>query len=79
MEPRAYLCDYDAAADLTTLYATTQMPHYLRRWLAVYTLHIPEHKIRVMAPDVGGGFGLKGNFPVEMSTIVWAARRLGVR
>ena len=34
LEPRAYLCDYDAASDLTTLYATTQMPHYLRRWLA---------------------------------------------
>ena len=77
LEPRAYLCDYDAAADLTTLYATTQMPHYLRRWLAIYTLHIPEHRIRVVAPDVGGGFGLKGNFPVEVSTVVWAARRLG--
>jgi aerobic carbon-monoxide dehydrogenase large subunit len=76
LEPRAYLCDYDAAADLYTLYATTQMPHYLRRWLAVYTLFIPEHKIRVIAPDVGGGFGLKGNFPVEVSTIVWAAQQL---
>jgi aerobic carbon-monoxide dehydrogenase large subunit len=76
MEPRAYLADYDAAADLTTLYATSQMPHYLRRWLALYTLHIPEHNLRVVAPDVGGGFGLKGNFPVEVSTIVWAARLL---
>jgi aerobic carbon-monoxide dehydrogenase large subunit len=76
IEPRSYLCDYDAATDRFTLYATTQQPHYLRRWLSVYTLHIPEHKIRVVAPDVGGGFGVKGNFAVEVSTIVWAAQIL---
>jgi carbon-monoxide dehydrogenase large subunit len=76
IEPRAYLCDYDAAADRYTLYATTQQPHYLRRWLSVYTLHIPEHKIRVISPDVGGGFGVKGNFAIEVSTIVWAAQLL---
>ena len=76
MEPRAYLCEYDAAADRYTLYATSQQPHYLRRWLSVYTLHIPEHKIRVISPDVGGGFGVKGNFAVEVSTIVWAAQLL---
>jgi carbon-monoxide dehydrogenase large subunit len=76
MEPRSYLCDYDAASDRFTLYATSQQPHYLRRWLSVYTLHIPEHKIRVISPDVGGGFGVKGNFAVEVSTIVWAAQLL---
>jgi carbon-monoxide dehydrogenase large subunit len=76
LEPRAYLCDFDAASDRTTLYATSQQPHYLRRWLALYTLHIPEHKIRVVSPDVGGGFGVKGNFAVEVSTIVWAAQLL---
>jgi carbon-monoxide dehydrogenase large subunit len=76
LEPRAYLCEYDAAADRYTLYATTQQPHYLRRWLSVYTLHIPEHKIRVISPDVGGGFGVKGNFAVEVSTIAWAAQLL---
>jgi carbon-monoxide dehydrogenase large subunit len=76
MEPRAYLCDYDAAADRYTLYATSQQPHYLRRWLSVYTLHIPEHKLRVVSPDVGGGFGAKGNFAVEVSTVVWAAQLL---
>jgi carbon-monoxide dehydrogenase large subunit len=76
IEPRAYLCDYDAASDRYTLHATTQQPHYLRRWLSVYTLHIPEHKIRVISPDVGGGFGVKGNFAVEVSTIVWAAQLL---
>jgi carbon-monoxide dehydrogenase large subunit len=76
MEPRAYLCDYDAAADRYTVYATSQQPHYLRRWLSVYTLHIPEHKIRVVSPDVGGGFGVKGFFATEVSTIVWAAQIL---
>jgi carbon-monoxide dehydrogenase large subunit len=76
LEPRAYLCEYDAASDHYTLYATTQQPHYLRRWLSVYTLHIPEHKIRVVSPDVGGGFGVKGNFAVEVSTIAWAAQLL---
>jgi carbon-monoxide dehydrogenase large subunit len=76
IEPRSYLCDYDAARDRYTLYATSQQPHYLRRWLSVYTLHIPEHKIRVISPDVGGGFGVKGNFAVEVSTIVWAASLL---
>ncbi len=76
MEPRAYLCDYDAAADRYTVYATSQQPHYLRRWLSVYTLHIPEHKIRVVSPDVGGGFGVKGFFATEVSTVVWAAQIL---
>jgi aerobic carbon-monoxide dehydrogenase large subunit len=76
IEPRSYACDYDAASDRYTLYATTQQPHYLRRWLSVYTLHIPEHKVRVISPDVGGGFGVKGNFAIEVSTVVWAAQRL---
>ncbi len=66
LEPRAYLCDYDPAADRYKLYATSQMPHYLRRWLSVYTLHIPEHKIRVISPDVGGGFGVKAFLSVEV-------------
>jgi carbon-monoxide dehydrogenase large subunit len=76
MEPRAYLCDYDGVSDRYTVYATSQQPHYLRRWLSVYTLHIPEHKIRVISPDVGGGFGVKGFFATEVSTVVWAAQIL---
>jgi aerobic carbon-monoxide dehydrogenase large subunit len=76
MEPRAYLCDYNTAEDRYTLYATSQQPHYLRRWLSVYTLHIPEHKIRVISPDVGGGFGVKGFFATEVSTVVWASQLL---
>jgi carbon-monoxide dehydrogenase large subunit len=76
LEPRSYLCEYDAASDRLVLHATCQQPHYLRRWLSIYTLHIPENKIRVISPDVGGGFGVKGMFAVEVSTIVWAAQIL---
>ena len=77
MEPRSYLCDFEPATGRYTLYATTQTPHYLRRWLANYTLFVPEHRIRVIAPDVGGGFGLKVHFAVEVSTVAWAAGLLG--
>jgi carbon-monoxide dehydrogenase large subunit len=49
----------------------------LRRWICKYALNIPEHKLRVIAPDVGGGFGNKVNFHVEVSTIVWMSRELG--
>ena len=77
LEPRAYLADYDPATGSLTLWATSQMPHYLRRWLANYTLRIPEHRIRVISPDVGGGFGVKGMLAVEVSTVAWAAMRLG--
>jgi carbon-monoxide dehydrogenase large subunit len=76
LEPRAYLADHDPGTDRVTVYATSQQPHYLRRWLSVYSLHIPEHQIRVVSPDVGGGFGVKGFFATEVSTIVWASRLL---
>src|SRR5690606_28361592 len=77
MEPRSYVCAYDPADDRYTLYACTQQPHYLRRWLAVYALFIPEHKLQVISPDVGGSFGTKGVFPIEISTVVWASRLVG--
>jgi carbon-monoxide dehydrogenase large subunit len=76
LEPRAYLAEHDPGTDRTTVYATSQQPHYLRRWLSVYSLHIPEHQIHVVSPDVGGGFGVKGFFATEVSTVVWAARLL---
>lgn len=76
MEPRSYLCDFEPENGRYTFYATCQTPHYLKRWLAIYTLFIPEHKIRIVAPDVGGGFGLKVHYAVEAPTIVWAASLL---
>ena len=70
LEPRCYLASYEPETDHCTLWATTQVPHMLRRWICKYALNIPEHKLRVIAPDVGGGFGNKVNFHVEVSTIV---------
>ena len=77
MEPRSYVSVCDPISGDITLYATSQTPHYLRRWLAAYTLFIPEHKIRVVSPDVGGGFGLKVHYAVEIPTIVWASQLIG--
>ena len=68
MEPRSYLCDFDTATERYTFYAQPRHP-CLKRWLAVYTLFVPEHKIRVIAPDVGGGFGLKVHYSVEAPTV----------
>src|SRR5262249_26286346 len=76
IEPRSYLCDCHAASDRYTLYATSQQPHYLRPWRSVSTPPIPQHKLRVISPDVGGGFGAKGIFSTEVSTVVWAAQIL---
>jgi aerobic carbon-monoxide dehydrogenase large subunit len=76
LEPRSYVADYSPQTDQCTLWATTQVPHMLRRWICKYALFIPEHKLRVISPDVGGGFGQKVNFCVEISTVVWMAREL---
>ncbi len=77
MEPRSYVADYDPDREQLTLWATSQTPHYLKRWLAKYTLFMPEHRIRVIAPDVGGGFGLKAHYAVEIPTVAWASMLLG--
>ncbi len=76
LEPHAFLARHDPAADETTVWATNQMPHMLRQWLSHHTLGIPEHRLRVIAPDIGGSFGAKGSFLPEVSTVVWLARRL---
>lgn len=78
IEPLSYVANHDASTGETTLWATNQMPHLLRTWLCRHTLHLPEHKLRVIAPDVGGSFGVKGSFMPEVSTVVWMARTLGI-
>ena len=76
MEPRAALGHYNAAEDTYTLYTTSQNPHGVRMEMS-HVFHVPENCIRIVSPDVGGGFGLKGGcFPDEALTL-WAARRLG--
>src|SRR5690606_34479429 len=59
MEPRAAIGDFDPGSGDYTLYTTSQNPHVIRLLMGAFVLHIPEHKLRVVAPDVGGGFGSK--------------------
>lgn len=77
MEPRAYLARYDDTDDRITLWGAIQNPHLIRRLLAKHVFRMPEHKLRVIAPDVGGGFGPKAYCYSEMVVVVWAARLLG--
>ena len=57
MEPRAAIGEFDRPRGDYTLYTTSQNPHVIRLLMGAFVLHIPEHKLRVVAPDVGGGFG----------------------
>src|SRR5947208_7044431 len=75
MEPRVAIGDYNAAADQYTLYATSQNPHGARMEMS-HIFHVPENGIRVISPDVGGGFGLKGNTFPDDALALWAARHL---
>jgi len=77
MEPRGCIGDYDPGTRRYTLYSSTQNVHGVRQILAHQLLHVPESRIRVVARDVGGGFGMKGNVYPEEGIVVWAARRVG--
>jgi aerobic carbon-monoxide dehydrogenase large subunit len=77
MEPRGCLADYDAGTGRWTLTTSTQHVHGIRSLLAHQILHVPESRIRVVARDVGGGFGMKGQLYAEEAVCVWAARRVG--
>ncbi len=77
LEPRAALGDYDPGGDAYTLYTSTQNPHGARTTLAQAVFRIPETRLRVVAPDVGGGFGMKGDCYPEDALVLWAARRCG--
>jgi aerobic carbon-monoxide dehydrogenase large subunit len=75
MEPRTAIGDYAAADDTYTLYTSSQNPHGVRFEMS-QLLHLTENQIRVVAPDVGGGFGLKGgSFPDDV-LVLWASRKL---
>ena len=75
IEPRACLAEYDAGRDALTLHSATQVPGILRDALSA-SLDLPGHQIRVVAPDVGGGFGGKGSLYPEEIFVCAAARRL---
>ena len=75
MEPRVAIGDYNAAEDHYTLYTASQNPHGVRQEMS-HILHAPENQIRVISPDVGGGFGLKGNPFPDDALVLWASRRI---
>jgi carbon-monoxide dehydrogenase large subunit len=77
MEPRAIVGQYDATDDRYTLWSSTQNPHMVRKWLAENSLYVPEQRIRVVAPDVGGGFGQKIYHYPEEASLLWASRAVG--
>ena len=76
MEPRAALADYDAASGGLTLWNATQNPHVARLVISAFVGMAPENKLRVIAPDVGGGFGSKIFIYPEEVVCLWAARKL---
>ncbi len=76
MEPRAAIGDYDRATGEYTLYTTSQNPHVIRLLMGAFVLQIPEHKLRVVAPDVGGGFGSKIFHYAEEAMVTWAAGKV---
>lgn len=77
MEPRSAVAIYDGAEDHYTLYTTSQNPHVARLVLSAFYNVAPEHKLRVIAPDVGGGFGAKIYIYPEEITCLWAAMKTG--
>jgi carbon-monoxide dehydrogenase large subunit len=76
MEPRNAIGEYDAASRRYTLTSGHQTPHQMRSVLAKSIFKVPEAQMRVISPDVGGGFGLKGGLFREQILVLWAAKRL---
>ncbi|HGG04142.1 MAG TPA: xanthine dehydrogenase family protein molybdopterin-binding subunit, partial [Aliiroseovarius sp.] len=76
MEPRVAIGDFDPASGDSTLFTTSQNPHVIRLLMGAFVLGIPEHKLRVVAPDVGGGFGSKIFHYAEEAFCTFAAKVL---
>ncbi|HZX95129.1 MAG TPA: molybdopterin cofactor-binding domain-containing protein [Myxococcales bacterium] len=76
IEPRAALANANPGTGEVTLYLTTQNPHVHRLIMAAFVLALPEHKLRVISPDVGGGFGSKIFIYPEECVVTWASRAL---
>src|SRR6185312_12451411 len=76
MEPRAAVGEFDTSSGDFTLYTTSQNPHVIRLLMGAFVLHIPENKLRVVAPDVGGGFGSKIYHYAEEAIVTWASGKV---
>tara|TARA_R110002072_G_scaffold11668_13_gene52335 strand:- start:2666 stop:5026 length:2361 start_codon:yes stop_codon:yes gene_type:complete len=79
METRAAVAEYNAGTGEYTIYSTSQNPHVLRLILCAFVLGLPENKVRVVAPDVGGGFGSKIFNYAEETVCTWASKKIGGR
>ena len=77
IEPRSYNSSYDSANDKYVLYTSSQNPHLIRLLMCAFVLGIPEHKVRVVSPDVGGGFGSKIFHYTEEALLTWATKKIG--
>ena len=77
MEPRAAIAEFNEAKSEYTVYTTSQNPHVIRLLMGAFVLSLPEHKLRVIAPDVGGGFGSKIFLYAEETIITWASQKIG--
>ena len=77
MEPRAAIGDYNSSSEELTLYTASQNPHLSRLILSAFNAVHPEHKLRVVSPDVGGGFGSKINAYAEDVVVAWASKKIG--
>ena len=77
IEPRAAIGEYDPASEGFTLYYNSQNPHVARLVLSAFVAIAPEHKLRVVSPDVGGGFGSKIFIYPEETVVIWASKRIG--
>src|SRR5437879_4736228 len=77
MEPRGAIGEYDPGEDAYTLWSSTQGSHFLRNLLAESVFKIPENRIRVVTPDVGGGFGMKLFMYPEHVLVLWEPTKLG--
>ena len=76
IEPRAAVASYSRGDDSYTLYVASQNPHVERLLMTAFVLGLPEHKVRVIAPDVGGGFGSKIYLYAEETVMTWAAKHV---
>ncbi len=77
IEPRVAIGEYEAGTEDYTLHTTTQNPHVIRLLMGAFVLQIPEHKLRVVSPDVGGGFGSKIFHYAEEALVTWGAKQVG--
>ena len=77
MEPRAVIGEYDFSRGHYTMWSTSQFPHIVKLLMGNFVLNIPQHKLRVVSPDVGGGFGVKQFHYAEEAVVTWSSKKVG--